>query len=172
MLLKLLCPLLFISGLYCLIKSIGGIMNLYAGKKVEFPANSPSKDFDIDNPGNYEISLKRPFTFKGIKTDMVFRLTNKTTENELTVVKVLNLLGTRKDLSGNRIIPVAEFAVTEKGLYHIEIVDFPNYRVKDQFIITPKTGGRAVPLIFAIIFSGIATIAGLVLSILAFLNKF
>jgi len=148
-------------------------MNLYGGKKVEFPANSTSKDFDIDNPGDYEISLKRPFTFKGIKTDMVFRLTNKTTENELTVViKVLNLLGTRKDLSGNRIIPVAEFAVAEKGLYQIEIVDFPSYRAKDQFIIMPKTGGRAVPLTFAIVFSGIATIAGLVLSILAFLNKF
>jgi hypothetical protein len=147
-------------------------MSLYGGKKIEFPANIPSEDLDIDDPGNYEISLKRPFTFKGIKTDMVFRLTCRVTDNEVTVVKILNLLGTRKDLSGNRIIPVAEFAVTEKGPYRIEIVDFPSFSPKDKFIIMQKTGGRAVPLIFGIIISGIATIAGLVLSALAFLNKF
>jgi hypothetical protein len=83
----------------------------------------------------------------------------------------VNVLGSRKDMSGNRIIPVAEFSIAVSGNYELNIPEIAARKEGDKLLITEKTGTQGFVMIFAILLSAIATIAGLVLSILAFLDK-
>ncbi|MEO6287810.1 MAG: hypothetical protein ABIN80_17390 [Dyadobacter sp.] len=171
MLFKFLFPVLFIAGLYFLIKSIGRILAVYSGKKIEFSASDTSIVCQLDKPGAYEVAYKRPGLFGVIPTDIAFKMHSQPDGNEVIVSPALNVLGSRKDMSGNRIVPVAEFSIEVAGSYELFISNIPARKEGDRLIITEKTDTKAFLMLFAILLSAIATIAGLVLSILAFLNK-
>lgn len=171
MLFKLLFPVLFIAGFYFLIKSIGRIIAIYSGKKIEFSASETSVVCKLDKRGTYEIAYKRPALLGTIPTDIAFAFSSQSDGKEIIVSRTVNVLGSRKDMSGNRIVPVAEFTIDASGDYRLLIPEIQGRKERDKLIITEKTGSKGFLIIFAILFSAIVTIAGLVLSILAFLNK-
>lgn len=172
MLYKIIFPALFLTGVYFLIKSIGRIMQVYAGPKIEFPAKTGTNKLKIDRPGDYEIAYKRPSLTGSIPTNCSFKLTADADQRDLDVISSVNLLGMRKDMSGNRIVPVASFNTERADNYTLHTTESASFKEGDQLLITAKTGTSGFLAIFAIVLSGIATIAGLVLSILAFMNKF
>ena len=146
-------------------------MQVYAGPKIEFPARTGLNKLKLDRSGDYEIAYKRPSLTGAIPTNCAFKLTADADQRELNVISAANLLGMRKDMSGNRIVPVASFHIERTGTYTLHTTGSISFKEGDQLLITAKTGTKGFLTIFAIILSAIATIAGLVLSILAFMNK-
>lgn len=168
---KILFPILCITGIYFLFKSIGKIMDVYGGKKIEFPATSFMNQLELDAAGAFEIAYRRPSITGVIPSDCHFKLIRHSDKHEVSVSQKVNLLGMRKDMSGNRVVPIADFNIEQPGTYTLRMTESVDYKAGDKIIITAKTGSKGFLAIFAIIISAIATIAGLVLSILAFMSK-
>ncbi|SEJ20181.1 hypothetical protein SAMN05216327_10759 [Dyadobacter sp. SG02] len=171
MMLKILFPLVFVAGLWFLIRSIGRIIEIYGGKKVSLPLDRPLPDFQLSEPGAYEIAYRRPAMLGIMPTKVLYRLTSLSDGKHFEATNVVNHLGSRKDMTGSRIVPVAEFSITETGTYRLIVEQLPEIKKGDGLIIMKKTGSKGFLMIFAILASAIATIGGLVLSILAFLGK-
>ena len=168
---KILFPVLCITGIYFLFKSIGKIMEVYGAKKTEFPATSFMNELEIDAAGTFEIAYKRSSITGVIPSDCHFKLKRESDKHEVAVSKNVNLLSMRKDLSGNRVVPVAEFNIEQPGSYTLRVTESVDYKAGDKILITAKTGSKGFVAIFAITISAIATMAGLVLSVLAWMNK-
>jgi hypothetical protein len=146
-------------------------MEVYGGKKIEFPATSILEQIETDGAGTFEIAYKRPSLTGVIPTDCHFEVKRDSDQHEVQVYQKVNLLGMRKDMSGSRVVPVAEFSIAHPGTYTLRMTGSVNYKNGDKIMITAKSGSKGFMAIFVIIISAIATIAGLVLSILAWMNK-
>lgn len=171
MMLKILFPLLFIAGLWLLIRSIGRMITIYGGKKVTLPLDRPLPGFHLAEPGEYEIAYRRPALFGVMPTNVLYTLVSVSDGKHYEVRKAINHLGSRKDMTGSRIVPVAEFSIDAAGSYKLTVAQLPEIKKGDGLVIMKKTGSNGFVLIFAVLISAIATIAGLVLSVLAFLGK-
>lgn len=169
--LKILFPLLFVAGLWFLIRSIGRIIEIYGGKKITLPLDKPLPEFQLSEPGNYEIAYRRPAFLGIMPTKVLYRLTSLPDGRHFEATNAVNHFGSRKDMTGSRIVPVAEFSITNAGTYQLTVERLPEIKKGDGLIIMKKTGSKGFLMIFAILASAIATIGGLVLSILAFLGK-
>src|SRR5205085_6785073 len=115
---------------------------------VEFSALLPSCSFELKEIGTYEIDVKSPYLFGAIPTSAIFLITNSKKKSEISVVQSVNLFSQRKNLSGERVVPVAEFTVTETGNYQFQNLNPERFREKDKLLITPKTGAKGFLLIF------------------------
>lgn len=171
MMLKILFPLVFIAGLWFLIRSIGRIIEIYGGKKVNLPLDRPLPEFQLSEPGDYEIAYRRPALLGIMPTKVLYKLTFLPDGRHFEAKNVINHLGSRKDMTGSRIVPVAEFSIADAGTYQLTVERLPEIKKGDGLIIMKKTGSKGFLMIFAIVASAIATIGGLVLSILVFLGK-
>ncbi|SDD74410.1 hypothetical protein SAMN04487996_10291 [Dyadobacter soli] len=171
MMLKILFPLLFIAGLWFLIRSIGRIIEIYGGKKVTLPLDRPLPEFHLSEPGEYEIAYRRPAILGIMPTKVLYTLVSVPDGKHFTVTNVVNIFGSRKDMTSSRVVPVAEFSIDAAGAYQLSVAQLPEIKNGDGLVIMKKTGGKGFVMIFAILISAIATIGGLVMSILAFLNK-
>lgn len=170
MTLKILFPLLFVAGLWFLIRSIGRMIEIYGGKKVTLPLDRPLPEFHLE-PGNYEIAYRRTAWLGIMPTRVLYQLAATSGGEPFAARNFINHLGSRKDMTGARIVPVAEFSVTEAGSYRLTVDRLPEIKKGDGLIIMKKTGSEGFLMIFAVLISAIATIAGLVLSVLVFLKK-
>lgn len=168
---KILFPLLFATGLWLLIRSIGRIIEIYGGRKVTLPLDRPFPEFQLSEHGEYEIAYLRPAMWGVMPTQALYQLVSVSDGKHFKVTNVINQLGSRKDMTGSRIVPVAEFNIDAPGKYRLTVGQLPEIKKGDGLIIMKKTGSQGFLMIFAIIVSAMATIAGLVLSILAFLGK-
>ena len=171
MYLKILFPILCAAGLYFLLKSIGNMIRLYSSDKFEFSARQEVCLFNVNEYGEYEIAVKRPSLVGAIPTNICFELLEVSNQNKIVVRKALNLFSQRKDLTGNRIVPISEFTASGSGPYELLNSEVARFNANDRLVIMPKTGTKGFVLIFAILFSAILTIGGLVLTILAFTNR-
>jgi hypothetical protein len=161
-----------IIGLFLLIKSISKMIALYNNpNSVEFSALLPSATFEIKEAGTYEIAVKRPYLFGIIPSDVNFHLVDLKTKAEISVYRSVNLFSQRKNMSGERIVPVSEFKVETVGSYQLDNLNPEKFKERDKFLITPKTGATGFLLIFAILFSAGLFIGGTVLTILSFVKK-
>ena len=171
MLLKIIFPLVFLAGLWLLIKSIGRIIHIYGGKKIEVPLSHLQSQLILSEVGQYEIAYRRRALVGAIPTGIAFTLTRATDQRPIPVTNVVNHLGSRKDMTGSRIVPIAEFSISEPGQFAFAFAEIAGQKEGDMLLVMKKTGAQGFLMIFAILGSAIATIAGLVLSILAFLGK-
>ena len=137
----------------------------------EFSALLPSAVFEIKQSGPYEIAVKRPSLFGIIPTAVTFQLQDLKTEADIPVVRSVNLLSQRKNMSGERIVPIAEFTANETGSYRLNNHNPEMFREHDKFLVTPKTGAEGFLLIFAILFSAILFIGCTVITILSVVKK-
>jgi len=161
-----------IVGLFLLIKSISKIIAVYNNpNNVEFSATLGSNTFEIKQAGEYEIAVKRPYLFGVIPSKISFHLVKVDDNSEIPVRQSVNLFSQRKDMSGNRIVPIAEFNIEQIGKYQLDNSNLEQFREKDKFLIAPKTGFKGFLLIFAILFSAILFIGGLVMTALSLVKK-
>lgn len=164
--------ILAIAGVVLLVKSIGELIAVYDTKiKIEWSAQQPVFDFSLNEPGTYEIAVKRPSITGIIPTNIPFQLTDLSDGKTVPVQAFVNLLSQRKDLSGSRIVPIAEFTIDQPGTFRITIPEPGKFKENDRMIVMPKTGSKGFLLIFAILFSAILFIGGLVLFILSLVKK-
>lgn len=171
MILKVLFPLLFIAGLWFLIRSISRIVEIYASKKTALPLDRPLPEFYLSEPGDYEIAYRRPAFLGIMPTKVIYKLSSLSDGKHFQAANVINHLGSRKDMTGSRIVPVAEFSIERAGAYLLTVEQLPEIRKGDGLIIMKKTGSKGFLMIFVILASAIVTIGGLVLSVLAFTGR-
>lgn len=138
---------------------------------VEFSALLPAATFEIKETGMYEIAVKRPYLFGVIPTSISFHLVDLKTKADVPVFQSVNLFSQRKNMSGERIVPISEFKADETGSYKLMNLNPEKFKEKDKFLITPKTGSKGFLLIFAVLFSAILFIGGSVMTILSFVKK-
>ena len=160
------------GGFLLLIKSISKIVALYNNPNtVEFSALLPSVTFEIKQIGMYEIAVKRPSLFGIIPSNIIFHLEEITTHTEIPVYRSVNLFSQRKNMAGERIVPISEFKVDQVGSYQLENFNPEKFKEKDKVMITPKTGSKGFLLIFAILFSAMLFIGGTVMLVLSFVKQ-
>jgi hypothetical protein len=153
-----------------LVKCIGKMLRIYGGKRFEFPAVLSQVSYTTEDTGDFEIAYKRSALMGTIPTDISFTLTRDTGE-QIEVRKSVNHLGSRKDLTGSRIVPIAAFTIQNKGTYLLSIPSISGVKEKDKLQIGHKTGSRGFMMILATVCLAIVSVAGFVLSILAFTGK-
>ncbi|WP_138994807.1 hypothetical protein [Larkinella sp. C7] len=164
----ILFALLMVAGFLLLFKSIGKLIRVYtAGTKIEDSALVPDFEFPLKQPGAYEIAVKRPSLTGIIPTDIPFEMSDLMTGKTVAVHAFVNLLGQRKDGSGSRIIPIAEFTIEQEGRFKLINPQTGRFKERDSLIVMPKTGSQGFLMIFAVLFSAILFIGGLVLFILS-----
>jgi hypothetical protein len=160
--------LLTVVGSVLLFKSIGKLIRIYtAGTKIEEAAQVPDFEFPLKVPGTYEIAVKRPSLTGIIPTDIAFDVSDLMTGKTVAIRSFVNLLGQRKDGSGSRIVPIAEFAIEQEGQFKLTNPQTGRFKEGDKLIVMPKTGSQGFLMIFAILFSAILLIGSLVLFIVS-----
>ncbi|GAB3905630.1 hypothetical protein GCM10028803_36770 [Larkinella knui] len=163
---------LAVLGATLLIKSIGKLIAVYnTGTRIEWSAQLPEFDFALKDPGAYEIAVKRPSSTGIIPTGIPFQLSDLSGGKTVPVRAFVNLLSQRKDMSGNRIVPIAEFAIEQPGNYRITHPAMERFKANDKLIVMPKTGSKGFLMIFAVLFSAFLFIGGLVLFLLSVIKK-
>jgi hypothetical protein len=164
--------ILAVSGAVLLFKSIGKLIAIYnPGTRIEWSAQLPVFDFQLKDPGSYEISVKRPSLTGVIPTNIPFQLSAVSSGKRVEVQSFVNFLSQRKDMSGNRIVPIAEFTIEQDGNYRLMNPNTARFKENDKLIVMPKTGSQGFLMIFAVLFSAILFIGGLVLFILSLVKK-
>ena len=164
--------LLTVAGCVLLFKNIGKLIRVYTtGTKIESPALVPDFEFPLKEPGTYEIAVKRPSLTGRIPTDIPFEVSDLMTGKTVAVRSFVNLLAQRKDGLGSRIVPIAEFTIEQEGRFQLTNPQTGRFKERDSLIVMPKTGSRGFLMIFAVLFSAILFIGGLVLFILSLVKK-
>lgn len=159
-----------IAGFVFLLKSISKILAVYNNPaSVEFSAKNATALIELKQACMYEIAVKRPYTLGLIPTNLSLQLISED-NSPIVINKNLNLFGQRKNMSGDRIVPVAEFEVQQSGKYIFNNQDTGKFKEKDKLTISPKTGARGFLLIFAILFSALLFIGGLVMTIISLIK--
>lgn len=158
-------------GLVLLINSISALIRIHtSGPRVEKAALSPSFQFDLAKEGTYEIAVKRSTLFGAIPRNNSFRIDDLTNHRLVTVLNYSFLTTKRTDVSGNRIVPVAEFSINQPGTFQLTNQTQDNFTDTDQLLITPKSTGKTVITILAILFSAFVFLSGFVLFILSLIK--
>ncbi|UOQ51515.1 hypothetical protein [Hymenobacter cellulosivorans] len=171
MLYKVCFPLLFFGGLYFLILSIGRTIALYSQNQLEVDATQEAFVLTLPQAGEYEIATKRS-QFAGLApSDTPFEVVVKSTGQRLPVRRLYNLMNVKRiNMSGERITAVATFTMPTAAEIELRSPQAHTFQPKDRLLIMPSTEGKALGLILAMVFSGIATIGGLIASII-FLSR-
>ncbi len=115
----------------------------------------------------YEITVKRSSIFGMVPTNNSLQVSDLKYGKTIAVESYSLLLGGRKDMSGNRIVPIAEFVIDQPGSFQLLNPATANFNESDTLLIVPKPGFKAIRLILSTVFSGILFISGLVFSILS-----
>ncbi|PJJ60279.1 hypothetical protein [Hymenobacter chitinivorans] len=167
MLYKICFPLLFLVGLYFLLKSIGRTIALYSQNQLEVDATQVSFDLALPRAGTYEIATKRS-QFAGLApTDTPFEVVLKGTNQRLPVRPLTNLMNFKRvNMAGERITAVAEFTAPGAAEVELRSPQAHRFRPQDRLIIMPSTAGQGLGLILAIVLAGLATIGGFVASLI------
>jgi len=161
-----------VIGLLLLIRSIYKIVALYnSPNSVDFPATQSVALFELKKTGSYEIALKRPSLFGIMPSKLSLEITALDNKRKVPVIPALNLLSQRRNLSGERVVPLAEFEALNTGSYQLTNHSAEALKENDRLLVTPKTGAKGFALIFAILFSAILFIGGLVLTLLSLLKN-
>ncbi|QHV96938.1 hypothetical protein [Spirosoma endbachense] len=158
---------LAVVGFILLIKSITRLMDIYAtAPKVEWIAQSPACYFDLRDPGIYEISVMRPSIFGVIPKQIPFEVLDRQAEKSIAVENYNFLLSGRRDMSGNRIVPIAEFTIDQPSTFRLFNPANDDFNQTDKLLIRPKAGITGVLSILGVVFSGVLFIGGSIVFII------
>lgn len=168
MIIKIIAPLLLIIGAFFLIGFIRRMHALYGGRKFELPVSGVSQPVDLPESGLYEVAIKRSALFGVVPDNLIIKIISASNNTELSTRSCYSIFAGRKDFSGKRIIPVVHFDIAQPGKYLFQCDDYYKLKSDDKVLISTTTTDKAILLILGLVFSGTATMAGIVLSMLAF----
>ncbi|GAB4040806.1 hypothetical protein [Spirosoma gilvum] len=164
--------ILTIVGLALLVKSVAKLIHVYTdGPRIEWMAQSPIFDFDLAQAGSYEISVKRASVFGRIPTSTAFRVSDRQNGQSIPIAIYGYLTSKRTDLSGNRIIPIADFTINQPGSFRLHTPDTNRFIDQDKLVLSPKAGIMGVLMILGTVCSSVLSIASLVLFTLSLINS-
>jgi hypothetical protein len=159
-------------GLTLLLKSVNTLIRIHtSGSRIEETAQLPTFRFDLAEQGTYEISVKRSSLVGAIPKNNSFRIDDLGNGQSIGVTNYHFLTSKRTDMSGNRIVPVAEFTIDQPGMFQFINATKTNFSERDKLLIAPKASGKSILMILAIVVSGALFISGLVFFILSLLKK-
>ncbi|GAB3506294.1 hypothetical protein GCM10027341_39090 [Spirosoma knui] len=161
-----------IVGLVLLIRSVTSLIGAYtSGIRIEQSALAATFRFDLPEPGVYEVAIKRASVFGAIPRNNSFQINELANNQSIAVDNYAFLTSKRTDMSGHRIVPVAEFAIEQPGSFQFTNPATAKFTQTDKLLIGPKAGLKGVLLILATVFTGILFISGFVFFLLSLINR-
>lgn len=168
--LRIVFPIVALIGLFLLTRSIRKLVQVYTGYQQEFRAQDTSFQFSLDQPAVYEIAVKRR-SVTGVIPGAKFELLQLPAREMIAVQHSVGIFSGRKDMEGNRIVPVATFRIVHTGRYELINTDHARFTSQDTLIIAPKPGVKGALVILATVCSALLMVGGIVFAILTFRNK-
>jgi len=165
------CGAAFILGIYGLGRAIGWATRLFdpQGNAFTFPAAQEAFRFSLTAAGPYELSCTRPGQW-----GRYFPLP----EVELRVRRLPDgpvqrlqpsfwNWAKRTDMEGATTLRIADFVADMPGEYELTNTFTTQFHLGDKLRILPSTAGKTLPLILLFLFSGLFTIGGFVVGLIA-----
>ena len=165
------CGAAFLLGLYGLGRGIGWAMRLFspAANSFTFPADQTAFRFTLTTAGSYELACTRPGRW-GLKFSLpaaeiqVRRLPDGPIQR---LQPSFWSVSSRTNLSGDTTQRIADFVANQPGEYELLNPGPARFQPGDQLRIMPATGGNTLLLILLLLVSGLATIGGFIVGLLA-----
>lgn len=165
----------FLLGIVGLVYSVGGLIrvNNPTANFYKLPAVQPVFRFAITEPGIYELACTRTgqwghgFTVPNV----VLHLRQLATGNVQTVHTTSWNLMRRTNMSGETTVAISSFSIVAAGDYELLNPDAAQFKPGDQLRILPATGGQNLLLILGVVVSGIATLGGFIVGLIAALGE-
>ncbi|GAB3543666.1 hypothetical protein [Spirosoma fluminis] len=159
-------------ALVLLIRSVTSLIAVYtSGVRIEQSALAATFRFDLPKPGVYEVAVKRASIFGVIPRNNSFQINELLSNQPIAVDNYAFLTSKRTDMSGHRIVPVAEFTIEQPGSFQLANPATAQFTQTDTLLIAPKAGVKGVLLILATVFTSILFISGFVFFLLSLLNR-
>ena len=165
---------LCLLGIVGLVYSIGGLIRVNNPTEnfYKLPASQPTFRFALTRPGYYELACTRAGRWGNgfVVPDVELRLRRLATGTEQALQTSSWHLMQRTNMSGETTLTIATFAVQAAGEYELFNPATSQFKPDDQLRILPDTGNKNVLLILAVILSGIATLGGFIVGLIAALG--
>jgi hypothetical protein len=169
------CGVAFILGIYGLGRGIGWAMRLYdpAANVFKLPAAQETFRFALTAAGAYEVACTRssqwgrPFALPPAVLE-VRRLPDGPVQR--LEPSFWNLGARRTNMDGHTTQRIADFTADAPAEYELRNLTPTQFQLGDQLRIQPSTAGKMLPLILLLLVSGLATIGGLVVGLIAALG--
>jgi hypothetical protein len=159
-------PLVFLFSALVLTFCVWQLIRHYSVKHTfEYPALDATCRFYPGSANTFQIAIKRPYLDGVIPLNARFKIMNPSQE-KVAVFHRVSISEQRKDLSGNRIVPVGEFEVKEAGEHVLINQNQDKFHSTDVIVIAPKNSSRIFWLILATLLSSVFSAGALVLTIL------
>jgi hypothetical protein len=165
------CGAAFVLGIYGLGRGIGWASRLFNPDANYFtvPADQDVFRFTLTKAGAYELSCTRPGRWGNY-----FKLP----EAELQVRRLPDgpvqrlrpsfwNWSKRTNMSGDTTMRIADFVANVPGEYELVNHGTTQFQPGDKLRILPSTAGKTLPLVLLLLVSGMATIGGLVVGLIA-----
>jgi hypothetical protein len=165
---------LCLLGIVGLVYSIGGLIrvNNPTANFYKLPASQSAFRFALTQPGSYELACTRTGQWGNgfVVPNVEMRLRQLATGTEQTLHTSNWNLVRRTNMSGETTLTIASFAVVAAGEYELRNPDAAQFKPGDQLRILPATGSQNLLLILAVVLSGVATIGGFIVGLIAALG--
>lgn len=165
------CGAAFVLGIYGLGRAIGWAIRLFdpAANYFALPADQEVFRFLLTAAGKYEVSCTRLG-----KWGRYFRLPDVVLQvRRLPDGPVQRLQPSfwnwakRSDMEGNTTQRIADFVAEVPGEYELLNPYTTQFQLGDKLRILPSTAGKTLPLVLLFLVSGIATIGGFIVGLIA-----
>jgi|GEM_PF-1994507 len=159
-------PLVFLLSAFFTVVSFIKFKKYFSNKhQFECPAQTTNFRFLAPFVKRFEIAIKRPYLLGVVPFDARFEILNPS-NRPLRVFHRVSIREQRKDLSGNRIVPVAEFEITEPGEHILLNHSKQKFKEKDMLLIGPKSDSNIIWIVLGLIISSMFSISAFVISVL------
>ncbi|RZL13929.1 MAG: hypothetical protein EOO62_06825 [Hymenobacter sp.] len=165
---------LCVLGIVGLVYSIGGLIrvNNPTANFYKLPASQPAFRFTLTQAGDYELACTRTGQWGNgfVVPNVELRLRQLITGTEQTLRTSNWNFMRRTNMSGETTLTIASFAVAAAGEYELLNPVAAQFKPGDQFRILPTTGSKNLLLILAVVLSGVATLGGFIVGLIAALG--
>ncbi|MBF9223532.1 hypothetical protein [Hymenobacter ruricola] len=168
------CGAAFVLGIYGLGRGIGWASRMFNPDANYFtvPADQAAFRFTLTAAGAFEVSCTRPGRwgsyFKLPEVELqVRRLPDGPVQR---LEPSLWSMTKRTNMSGDTTLRIADFVADAPGEYELLNHGTTQFHLGDKLSILPSTAGKTLPLVLLLLVSGMATIGGFVVGLIAALG--
>ncbi len=159
-------PLVFLLSASLVAISIKlALTYVFSKQRFECPATSPSFGFLVSGSQQFEIAIKRPYLQGVIPFNTRFEIRSPN-EGKLSVMHRVSISEQRRDFSGNRIVPVAQFHAKGSGEHTLINQNMDKLNPNDVIMIGPKNPIKAIVIILGLVISAFLAVGSLILSVM------
>jgi hypothetical protein len=165
------CGVAFVLGIYGLGRAIGWATRLFdpSANAFAFPAAAATFRFTLTAAGLYELVCTRPGRWGNYFPipDVEVRVRRLPDGRVQRLQPSCWNWAKRTDMEGNTTQRLADFVADAPGEYELGNPYAAQFNAGDKLRIMPSTAGKTLPLVLLFLVSGIATIGGFIVGLIA-----